>query len=188
MSSFAEGSKHHKTVHRALDKLEERKVLFQTKIEKRKPLLEALPPSSKEIKRNTQFMIRMAKRCYSSTSRISEMSFKDKRRLVQLAFGGVDENGNRLGIYIYQGATEKDIKFSIRGQFSNHPNYKEQISGELPMPLDEIQEALGIDARYEGDYNPFDEEEIEKAELKKKKREKSQGESQKVISVYRRRQ
>jgi hypothetical protein len=166
-----------------LDELEERKALFQNKINKRKPLLEVLPPTKKQINRNTQLLRRMVRECYSSPSRLSEMSFKDKRRLMELAFGSKDFKKNKLGVRIEQGSTEKAFKFTIRGQFSNHPDYREQISGELPESLAGIQEALRIDPYYEADYNPFDEVEIKKAQFKKKNRQKAHSRRGKVKSV-----
>ena len=126
---------------------------------------------------------RMVRECYSSPSRLSEMSFKDKRRLMELAFGSKDFKKNKLGVRIEQGSTEKAFKFTIRGQFSNHPDYREQISGELPESLAGIQEALRIDPYYEADYNPFDEVEIKKAQFKKKNRQKAHSRRGKVKSV-----
>ena len=90
---------------------------------------------------------------------------------MKLAFGGKDIKGNRLGIYLEHGATKKSIKYTIKGKFSNNTNYKEQIVGQLPMQRWKVLELLGIDTDEEGDYNPFYEAEIKKAELKKKKRE-----------------
>jgi len=151
-----------------LKDLEERKVIFQNKIEKRKPLLQDTPPTRKEIEDEVQLVRLIAKRCYSSPSQISKMSFKDKRRLLELAFGGKDRKGDRLGIYIEQGSTKKSIKYSIKGKFSKHPRYKEEISGEFPMSRVEIQELLKIETDYEGDYSPFDEKEIKKKSQKVK--------------------
>jgi len=167
-----------------LDELERRKALFQNKILKRKPLLENILPTRKEIGRGTQLMRRIVRECYGSLSRISEMSFKDKRRLMELAFGGKDFKKNKLGIYIEQGSSEKkSLNFTIKGAFSNHPNYKEQIIGELPMSRLESQRLLNIEIDYQGDYNPFDQKEIKKAQLKEKKREKSHSKREKVKSL-----
>jgi DNA invertase Pin-like site-specific DNA recombinase len=157
-----------------LNKYRERIKLFENKIEKRKPLLGNVPPTSEEIEEESNFYARMVQDALSSPSRLSRMSFEDKRRLVKMAFGGKDDRGNRLGIYVEQGSSKQSIKYTLKGMFSNHIDYKEQISGQLPMSLDEIQRHLRIDPDYEGDYNPFDETEIKKAQIKKKKRQKKE--------------
>ncbi len=164
---------------RRADKLKKQKESIESKIEERKPLLSNRPPTKKELEEEVETikidmdLFRHTMRgSLQSPSRLSIMSFADKRRLMELAFGGKDIKGNRLGIYVSQGSTKKSIKFTIRGKFSNNVNYKEQIVDESPMPRYKIQEILGINTYEEGDYTPFDEKEIKRMELKKKKKEK----------------
>ena len=164
---------------RSADKLKKQKESIESKIEDRKPLLSNRPPTKKEleeeverIKIDMDLFRRTVKGSLQSPSRLSIMSFSDKRRLMELAFGGKDIKGNRLGIYVSQGSTKKSIKFTIRGKFSNNDNYREQIVDESPMPRYKIQEILGINVYEEGDYTPFDEKEIKRMELKRKKKKK----------------
>jgi len=177
-----------KVGERTLNKYRERINLFESKIENRKPLLKNLPPSQKELEKEVELIkmeIDLFKRTMSQSrqtpSSLSRMSFADKRRLMELAFGGKDIKGNRLGIYVEQGSTKKSIKYTIKGKFSNNSNYEKQIIGESPMPRYKIQEILGIDTNYQGDYSPFDEAEIRKAQLKKKKRCKVKSECVNIV-------
>lgn len=162
---------------RRADKLKKQKESIESKIEERKPLLENRPPTKKEIEEEVEF-IKMEMDLFRTTmshslqspSRLSIMSFADKRRLMELAFGGKDIKGNRLGIYVSQGSTKKSVRIVIKGKFSNNSNYKEQINETLPIKRWRIQEVLGINP-YEEDVTPFDETEIKRMKLKKKKRE-----------------
>ena len=182
IKGFGENIIHRKTAERTLDKLRKRKEIIESKIEKRRPLLENLPPSKKELEAEVEFIkdeMDLFRRTMSQSrqipSRLSIMTFADKRRLMELAFGGKDIKGNRLGIYLQQGSYE------IRGKFSRNVNYQEQISGKLPMQRWKIQELLSIDTDEEGDITPFDEAEIKRMELKKK-RNKLRSKGKKVKS------
>jgi len=87
----------------------------------------------------------MIKRSYNTPDRLGEMNFEDKQEILQKAFGGKDDQGKRLGVYV-----KKDSKYEINGGIIN------DIEGEFPMALDEIQGLLNIEPDYAGeDYDPF---------------------------------
>jgi len=78
------------------------------------------------------------------------MSFEDKRKIVQTACGGKDAKGNRYGVYVKKPSENGDpVTYEIKGALSD-------VSGNLPMPLKEIQRLLGIEGEYRGDYNPLE--------------------------------
>lgn len=77
------------------------------------------------------------------------MSFKEKRELMQVAFGGKDSEGKKLGVYIEKSNDQKKGSwlFIIKGAFEERKDF-------LPMPLDKAQFILDIDTDY-GDYDPI---------------------------------
>ncbi|MBU0965476.1 MAG: recombinase family protein [Proteobacteria bacterium] len=94
--------------------------------------------------------------------RLSQMTFQQKRQLVQTAFGGTDMDGKRLGVYIKK--NEKGIwQYEIKGIVSAADWLNVNISqaseptfaGKLPMKKKEAQDILGVDTDY-SDFNPLE--------------------------------
>jgi hypothetical protein len=66
------------------------------------------------------------------------MSFEDKRKIVQTAFGGKDFEGNRCGVYVNKpDKAVEPVTYEIKGVFTD-------IQGQLPMPLKDAQQILGL--------------------------------------------
>ncbi len=64
---------------------------------------------------------------------LNEMSYKEKKALVQKVFGGKAPNGDRLGVYI-RWQTKKDFMFDIKGQLFDER--------DLPMLSESMQKAV----------------------------------------------
>lgn len=100
-------------------------------------------PSAKELKKRSVFaqnVLRVIKsRILKSAEHLSKMSWEDKRRLIQIVLAGMNEKGERNGVYIHR----KDDKwhYEIRGAFSN------DIKGVAPLNKFEIMDLLQIELK-----------------------------------------
>ncbi len=75
-------------------------------------------------------------------STLGEMSYEDKRYLVEHVFAGKDAEGHRYGVYlkIIGDVWHYDIKGIVSG-----------LAGSLPMEKKEVLDILGIDVEEYGD-------------------------------------
>jgi len=112
--------------------LKERESLLSREIDILRTKLDSIP-ARQEIRIQAQRMhqvvrLRAMDRRYKSAEHFAEMSFKNKRFIVEQAFAGKDLEGNRLGVYVKQ-ATGDGAKWSytMKGILSD------QILGFLPM-------------------------------------------------------
>jgi site-specific DNA recombinase len=106
-------------------------------------------PSIKSRKRKAHLWKRQMESTYKSSSKISKMSYDDKKALFQNAFSGKDDKGNRLGVYVSQVLRNKkeQIRYDIKGILGEDHSW-------LPLTLAEISAVFG----YEDDgsyYDPF---------------------------------
>lgn len=92
-------------------------------------------PTEPQIKRKSKLLRRMIRSIYTSPDAINEMTFSDKRKLLESVFMGKDYDGKKLGVYVRK---EKDgIHYSINGGFGD-------LAGKLPMTESEVIGILGI--------------------------------------------
>lgn len=91
---------------------------------------------------------------------LAKMSYAAKRKLAQAAFGGVDREGRRLGVYVRKDEGG-NWHYEIRGiiPVENLPlSSKMPIKeGTLPMTKDQAQIILGVETDY-SDFNPLQDE------------------------------
>ena len=160
-------------VEKEMDDIREREVFLNGEIEMINPQLENIP-TKEQIKRDANFIRLMIRRSCDTPDRLGEMSFGDKQEILQKVFGGgEDDQGKRLGVYV-----TKDSKFEINGGIVKN------IEGEFPMALDQIQELLNIDPRYEGeDYDPFVKKRTKQSKISKRRGHNIKR-KQEVLSPY----
>jgi hypothetical protein len=85
----------------------------------------------------------------ASSDDLRNMTYNDKRELIEHAFSGKDAEGKRLGVYVKPtGKKDTPWTYTIKGTLS-------EIEGRLPMDKEEAQELLHIDIDY-SDENPLD--------------------------------
>jgi len=194
---YADGLMDKPELEKKLSVLDERRELLDGEVERINPQLENIP-TKEQIKRDANFIKLMIRRSYYSPSSLSEMSFEDKQQILRTALGGKDADGKRLGVYMEEDS-KGALKYTIKGVVANISqtlpitsgtslkytikDMLADIEGTLPMTLDEIQEVLRIDPRYEGDYNPFAIEPRKKKPQGKIKEKKSHNKKGKVNIV-----
>ena len=59
-------------------------------------------PSSNEINRRAKLLLRIHDSFMKSKHRLEEMTFEEKRKMIQTIFHGKDTNGKRLGVYLWK--------------------------------------------------------------------------------------
>ena len=120
--------------------LEKEKVL-KAQIAKNMKVLEEIP-SEKDIKKKTAFahnVLRYARSKHlRSVEHLSTLTWEEQRKLVELVFSGVYEDGKRDGVYVKK--EDKTWHYELRGSFSTNMN------GALPMTRNEIIDLLNLDA------------------------------------------
>lgn len=94
------GSLHDDEIKERMDKHRETEALFRSKVEIAIKKLENIP-SEKNIKRRSGILFRIMQGILKRKKHLEEeMTFDDKRKLLQYAFGGKDADGKRCGVYI----------------------------------------------------------------------------------------
>ena len=73
-------------------------------------------PTEQIIKQKAQLMQRVKESYFHSETHLKEMTFQDKRELLQSIFSGTDNEGNRYGVYVEKKGG-KDWLYTIRGTF-----------------------------------------------------------------------
>ena len=73
-------------------------------------------PTEQIIKQKAQLMQRVKESYFHSEAHLKEMTFQDKRELLQSIFSGNDNEGNRYGVYVEKKGG-KDWLYTIRGTF-----------------------------------------------------------------------
>jgi len=86
---------------------------------------------------------------------LAEMTFEQKRKLVQTAFAGKDLDGHRFGVYVMKDEAGR-WRYEIRGIVPTEHWTVPTLAGSLPMRKHEAQDILGIEEEY-SDFNPLEE-------------------------------
>jgi DNA repair exonuclease SbcCD ATPase subunit len=98
------------------NKLKEREILLKAEIESFQSKLQSIPTQD-EISRTAQIMQRVKESFFQSQAHLKEMSFEDKRALLQNLFGGTDKDGKRYGVYVEKLKKKGLWVYTIRGAF-----------------------------------------------------------------------
>jgi site-specific DNA recombinase len=106
-------------------------------------------PSEETITMKTKLLHSVLESSLKGIDHLAEMSFDDKRALIQTVFGGKDSEGNRFGIYLEkrEDATKYDWMFTIKGnlinEIENLPMSKEAMRDLLDIPDPEFDPLKG---------------------------------------------
>ena len=127
-------------VKEKMDALREQEQNIKNKITTNNQLIKRIP-SAKELKKRSAFaqnILRVIRtRKLKSAEHLSEMSWEDKRKLIQIVLAGINESGERNGVFIHR----KDDKwhYEIKGTFSY------DINGIAPIKKHQIMDLLQIE-------------------------------------------
>lgn len=92
-----------------------RKVLLKSEIETIQSKLDNVP-TERMIKQKAQLMQRVKESYFQSEPHLKEMTFEDKRLLLQNIFSGADKDGNRSGVYLEKKGYKRWL-YTIKGTF-----------------------------------------------------------------------
>ena len=88
-------------------------------------------PTKEQIHRRAKLIRRQLEAVYFRPGRLRKMTFDNKRKIIQTAFGDKDIKGNRLGIYLHKpDKAGQPVTYTIKGIF-------EDIEGQLPKKEEE---------------------------------------------------
>jgi predicted CopG family antitoxin len=76
----------------------------------------AMIPTQQDLKRKSGLLLAMMRQILKSQAHLDEMSFDDKRKLLQTAFNGKTIDGKRLGVYISKSENGNWL-YAIKGIF-----------------------------------------------------------------------
>jgi hypothetical protein len=88
-----------------------------------------------------QTMQKIIRSHFRNPSRILDMSFDDKRKMLEHVFSGRDEEGKKHGIYLKRGEKHREYIFELKWIF------KFNEIGTVMVPDDRIMEMLGLDKK-----------------------------------------
>jgi DNA invertase Pin-like site-specific DNA recombinase len=114
IDQVAEGHLSGPIVKERMDKLITVENQLTTDLDKFKLQVETMP-SPEVIKRKSGLFLSLMRNILKGQKHLEEMSFDDKRKLLQYAFNGKDSEGRRLGVYI--GKVEEAFAYNIKGIF-----------------------------------------------------------------------
>ena len=135
----AEGIISKEEVKRKMDKLREQEVNIKDRLTAIETELSNIPDMNR-VRKSSYFVGRIISKAVKKNPRIIfKKDFKWKRRLVEHAFGGVDNTGKRLGVYVDY--VDKRWSFEVRGLF-------ESTVKSLPLSDYELVEAFRLDSDY----------------------------------------
>jgi hypothetical protein len=69
------------------------------------------------ISRTSQLILQTKQSYFHSEAHLNEMSFEDKRTLLQNLFGGTDKDGKRFGVYVEKMIRKGLCVYTIKGAF-----------------------------------------------------------------------
>jgi site-specific DNA recombinase len=108
-----------------MTKLKEREVLLQAQIDIATIKCDSIP-TKEEITRKSTLLLRLTENILKGQKHLEEISFEDKRKILQYAFDGKDADGKRFGVYI-----DRDSKgnwlYTIRGAFIDSKGIRRDI-------------------------------------------------------------
>ncbi len=110
------GSLHDDDIKERMDKHRETEALLRSRIDIVMSKLKSIP-SEKDIKKRSGIIVRFRQEFLKMKKHLNdEMTFDDKRKLLQYAFDGKDDDGKRCGVYIRKADNGRWI-YEIKGLF-----------------------------------------------------------------------
>lgn len=133
-------------VKKEIEPMEERKVILEAEIKSLKTQQETLP-TEEEIEGLSKMAKALVKKIershFESGHTLNNLSFEEKRKLVNLIFGGRDSSGRKYGIYIkFKGGKPKRYSFEAYGKIGVVSGSLESRSGKSFSIADTEMEGL----------------------------------------------
>ena len=106
-------------------------------------------PTEKDVTMKAELLKRMATSWAKGPEHLSEMTFKEKRALIETVFGGKDSEGKRFGVYLEkrEDSTKHQWMFTIKGnlidEIENLPMSKDYMRAILDIPDPEFDPLKG---------------------------------------------
>ncbi|MFH1080473.1 MAG: recombinase family protein [Pseudomonadota bacterium] len=115
ISQIEEGNISGAVVKARMSELKAIEISLTTRIDADRIRYETIP-SPQDVKRKAGLLLRLMRDFLSRQKHLEEMTFDDKRKLLQYAFNGKDADGKRLGVYIGKNDSGNWI-YTIKGIF-----------------------------------------------------------------------
>jgi len=113
LEQVAEGHLKGPDIKVMMDALKDSEATILPEMDKAKVKLQNVP-SQEEIKMKTGLLLSLTKNILKSKKHLEEMTWEDKRKLLQSVFDGKDKEGRRLGVYLNMNEKDDQI-YSING-------------------------------------------------------------------------
>jgi DNA invertase Pin-like site-specific DNA recombinase len=132
IDQVADGTISNNDIKDKMTKLKEQEAQIQSQLSIHKTKCENVP-DFKAASRKANLLLRLSKDILRSHMHLSEMTFNEKRKLLQVAFAGKDVDGKRYGAYINKNK-KGDWIYTIRGIMGmTSTNFASELHSE---PLD----------------------------------------------------
>lgn len=127
------------TVKKQMAKLKERESLINDEEASLKAIIKNQPSEEAINQRSLGWKMMLNAKFTKTNNHLLKMSFEERRQLLQALFDGVDEDGNRLGVYIKKLNNKKHPwYYEIRGNLPSLTGTG--VVGIPPIPFDTVQE------------------------------------------------
>lgn len=124
---------------KAVAGIRERETLLKGEIEKIRPQIENVPTKDL-IKKRAKLIKRQLEAVYTRPGRLKKMTFDNKRKIIESAFGGKDAKGKRFGVYLHKpDKAGGPVTYETKGIF-------EDVQGKLPMSKKEIERIFDLES------------------------------------------
>ena len=156
----AKGSLTDSDIKDKMAKLRDREQKLKDQIEIHRAKCEIVP-DFKAATRKTNLLLRLRQNILRSHNHLEEMTFEEKRELLQAAFAGTDAEGKRYGVYINKNKTGNWI-YTITGIFQDvkgsihHIDYTDMVGADndknKPSNILESKENLNMVSKRHAHY------------------------------------
>jgi site-specific DNA recombinase len=150
LQQVAEGFLKGVEVKQMMEKLKESETNILAEMDKAKTKLQNIP-SQADIKAKSGLLLRLTKNILRSHKHLSQMTFDDKRKLLQSVFDGKDKDGKRLGIYLAKNKIGDQI-YTINGIMGiSLTDYVKSLSSESTDYMVEEDDDIKKDSKVKSD-------------------------------------
>jgi len=136
IDGLADGTISKADIKEAMTRLNERDAMLKAQIDINNIKCSSIP-TKQEINRQAESLMRLRENILKSQGHLNEMSFEQKRKLLQYAFAGKDVDGKRFGVYLGKDPAGNFV-YTIKGAFTDKRG--------IPREIDIFNRAAKINA------------------------------------------
>lgn len=125
IDGLAEGTIAKADIKEGMIRLKEREALLLAEIDIAKVKCATIP-TKEEVKRKSTLLLRLMQGILRGQKHLKEMSFDNKRKLLQYAFAGKDADGKRFGVYLRKDPNGSWL-YMIKGAFVDSKGIRREI-------------------------------------------------------------